>query len=261
MRVKSLAKKNTPTRRIHAVLDSPARSCLDMTVAFDAAKASSGWTSSPDPFTFNHTPVGTPRGVLVLIGGANSADLITGVTYGGVTMTRTPNGRAVDSVGEALSTYAYFLGSGVPTGTQTVSVDHTASGHAKIAFCITFTAGDDTEIVIDNILQGDQADPQISLDTNTRVSLRCFVVGSGHNAPSSLTLISGMTSVGSGTDGAKSIVCGRETSPSSGNTTVGWTATSEDVAMVAVSVAEKLPLLYINKKAPSLNQAVQRANL
>lgn len=232
-----------------------------MTVAFDASTTSSGWTSSPDPFTFSHTPAGTPRGVVVFIGGANSADLITGVTYGGVTMTRTPNGRAVDSVGEALSSYAYFLGSGIPTGTQTVSIDHTASGHAKIAFCITVTAGDDTEIVIDNLLQGDQADPQIALDTDTRVALRCFIVGSGHNSPSSLTLISGMSSVGSGTDGTKSIVCGRETSPSSGNTNTGWTATSEDVAMIAVAVAEKLPLLYITKKSRLLNQAVQRANL
>lgn len=209
-----------------------------MTVAFDAATASSGWTSSPDPFTFNHTPAGTPSGAVVLIGGSNSGDLITSVTYGGVSMTRTTNGRAFDSVGEALSVYTYFLGSGVPTGTQAVSIDHTASGHAKIAFCITVTAGGDTEVVTDNLLQGDQANPQITLDSGSVTALRCFIVGSGHNSPSSLTLISGMSSVGSGTDGTKSIVCARETTPSSGSTTVGWTATSEDVAMIAVAIAE-----------------------
>lgn len=231
-----------------------------MPIGFDVATASSGWTSTPDPFTFSHVG-GTPRGVLILIGGSNNADLITSVTYGGVATARTTNGRAFDAVGEALSVYAYFLGSGVPTGTQTVSIDHTASGHAKIAFCITFTAGNDTEVVIDNLLQGDQADPQISLDTTTRYSIRCCVAGSGHNSAASLTLISGMSSVGSGTDGTKSIVCARETNPSTGNTNTGWTATSEDVAMISVAVSEILPLPFLNDKLISLNQAVERANL
>lgn len=208
-----------------------------MTIAFDAATTSSGWTTTPDPFTFNHTPVGTPRGVVLLLGAATNTDVYDGtITYGGVNMTRVLY--ADDSTGEQVSSYIYFLGTSIPTGTQAVSIPHTASGHSKIAFCITVTADGDTEIVDSDILEGDQANPQITLDSGTVTALRCFVIGTGHNSASSLTLISGMSSVGSGTTGTRSIVAARETSPSSGSTTVGWTATSEDVAMSAVAVRE-----------------------
>src|SRR4026208_2554961 len=105
-----------------------------MAIAHDAATQSSSWTTTPDPFTFSHTPVGTPRGVIVMItiNAESGLDHITGVTYGGVAMARVTNGFAQDTVTEPGSSYLYFLGSGIPTGTQTVSIDHTAASGAKV---------------------------------------------------------------------------------------------------------------------------------
>lgn len=214
-----------------------------MTISVDVVTESSGWSTSPDPFTFSHTGGASPKGVLVGIGATGDTDVIGGggVTYGGVATARRSLGIAQDAVGETCSAYWYFLGSGVPGGTQTVSIDHTATGVTKVAYCITINADGDVEIVTDGRLQGDQADPQISLNSGLLQAMRFFLISSGHNSPASLSLISGMTALGDATTGIESIVVARETNPSTGNTTVGWTAASDDVAMVALAVAEIAP--------------------
>lgn len=223
-----------------------------MTVSVDVVTESSGWSTTPDPFTFSHAGGASPAGVLIGIGATGDTDVIGagGVTYGGVATVRRSLGIAQDAVGETCSAYWYFLGSGVPGGTQTVSIDHTATGVNKVAYCITINAAGDVEIVTDNRLQGDQADPQISLDSGLREAMRFFLISSGHNSPASLTLISGMTALGDATTGVESIVVARETNPSTGNTNVGWTATIEDVAMVAAAVAELSKSLVYNPAMP-----------
>ena len=63
-----------------------------MALAFDAYTKSAQFLEDlyPSPYTFTHTPVGTPRGVIVMVvcfptdGGV---DLVSGVTDGGVSMT------------------------------------------------------------------------------------------------------------------------------------------------------------------------------
>jgi len=209
-----------------------------MAVAHDAATESATWSDTPDPFTFSHTPVGTPRGVLVLIVHRESADEIDGVvSYGGVAMARVVT--AVDTVGEACRSYAYFLGEGVPAGTQTVSIAHVATAAAtKKAVCITVTAAGSTEIGASGIAQGDQADPQIALDTTTESSLRYCCIFSGLPNETDLTMLSGMTAVHSLDRGANVDRQDRQTSPASGSFTIGYTAASDDVAMVAVAIQE-----------------------
>jgi hypothetical protein len=211
-----------------------------LTIAHDAATQSATWTTTPDPFTFNHTPVGTPKGVVVMItiNAESGADGITGVTYGGVSMTRITNGFAQDTDTEPGSAYIYFLGASIPTGTQTVSIDHTAGAGVKIACCVTVTAAADTEVSTSGKIDGDATDPQIALDSGANSSLRYFVINSGLPAPSSLTLISGMSAVASTDHGARTTRFDRQTSPSSGSTTVGYTAAIDDVAMVAVAIKE-----------------------
>lgn len=212
-----------------------------MTISVDVVTESAGWSTTPDPFTFSHAGGAFPRGVLVGIGATGDTDVIGagGVTYGGVAMARRSLGIAQDSAGETCSAYWYWLGKGVPGGTQTVSIDHTATGVTKVAYCITINADGDIEVVTDGRLQGDQADPQIALDAGTKSAMRFFLISSGLNSPSSLTLISGMTALGDATTELESIVVARETSPSTGNTTVGWTAASDDVAMVAIALADR----------------------
>jgi len=211
-----------------------------MAVKHQSATESATWTTTPDPFTFSHTPTGglDPKGVVVIIyHGSVSTDLITSVSYGGVAMSRIV--RATDTATEAGSAYLYFLGSGIPTGTQTVSIDHTATATVKIATCCTVTANGNTSSAASGTVNENAADPQIALDSGAvPEALRYFGIYSGAIGPSSLTLISGMTGVSDHDFGA---FCGRvdrQIDFTSGSTTVGYTAGTDDVAMVGIAVKE-----------------------
>lgn len=105
------------------------------TVGFDAV--SSGYQDFGTSLTITHIPVGTPRGVAVAISVNDAADRITGVTYGGVAMTRVQqNGSG--SAGNAI----YFLGSGVPTGSQSVVVSASSNtGFAAFVTTVTTSKG------------------------------------------------------------------------------------------------------------------------
>lgn len=208
-----------------------------MAVAFDAATESSEWTTTPDPFTFNHTPSGTPRGVMVfVVQQGSAADQVSGITYGGTAMTRVVS--ASDSAAETGRAYVYFLGASVPTGTQTVSIDHTAGSGSKWACAVTVTAGGDTEVKDFDSLNDDQTNPQVSLDSGAAVAQRYVGLFSGLNVPSNATPISGMSAIHDNDFTNQSARVDRETSTSSGATSVGYTASAEDCALVALAIGE-----------------------
>lgn len=211
-----------------------------MAVAHDAVTESSTWTTTPDPFTFDHTPAGTPAGVGVFIASDGSSDQIDGtVSYGGVAMTRV--GYCFDATGETGASWLYYLGSGVPTGTQTVSISHTASADTKWSVCFTVTASTDTEIgSVANSTQDESApltNPIIQKGEQTGLAY----FGLYHGALlSNLTLVSGMTDLN--TEHELASACfrfDRETSVSSGPVTIGYTQGSgDDIAFIGVNVKE-----------------------
>ena len=207
-------------------------------VAFDACTESAEFTTT-SPATFNHTPVGTPRGVWVFIGqgDAYSVDAVTAVTYGGTSMTRVNT--AVDTAGEPSRAYGYFLGSSVSTGTQTVSITHNGNNSGKIAYACTVTASADTEVKASGIDQESQADPSVTLDCGADTCLRFSGIVSGHALASALTPAGDMTAVDNYEAFSNSIVrLDRETTPSSGSNDMSYTATADDVAMVAAGIGE-----------------------
>lgn len=211
---------------------------LDTNIAFPAGGTTSDATTGTR--TWTHTPVGTPRGVLVLIVIAAAAtDVVTGATYGGVAMARV---RAhIDAAGEPGGAWAYFLGSGVPTGAQTVGVTRTGT-NPMTCQSTTFTASNNTDVVASSGIAGDGPNPQASLDSGTAEAIRLGAVYSGLAAPSNLTPIT----TGGGVIGGNHIfvdhgnTCGRTDGwgLQSGNVSVGWTAASDDAAYVVLAVRE-----------------------
>lgn len=216
-----------------------------MAVAYDAYSNKGEFAAgSGSPVTWTHTPVGTPRGVVVLAQQIGTAsDFINGtVSYGGVAMTRVPtNGFAQDSAAEAASVYAYFLGSGLPTGAQTVSIGHnTGIFGTKHAICVTVTADRDVEVVASGKVEGDAANPTVALDSVAKTALKLFNLYSGQDAIASITNTAGMTRILAEKYSAD-VVCrvyGYRTTPGSGSETVVQTATSDDVAMIGLAIAE-----------------------
>ena len=131
-----------------------------MAVAFDAASESHAATTpstSEASFTWQHTPVGTPAGVLVYVFTFADADYITSVTYGGVALAQ--YGEAADTAGEPMRATAFFLGqpSLIPTGQQSVVVTRTNNATPMYAVAITVTAGTnrDTEATGLTTITGD----------------------------------------------------------------------------------------------------------
>jgi hypothetical protein len=114
-------------------------------VAHDAVSEShTGATGSISQasFSWTHTPAGTPQGVLVFVHNlVGSTNKVSSVTYGGVNLTAVTGGRAVSTTAEPGDCQAWFLGSGIPTGAQTVVVNRTNDTDELYAVAITVVAG------------------------------------------------------------------------------------------------------------------------
>jgi hypothetical protein len=219
-----------------------------VTVANNSASETTGTGST---VAHNHVPASAPDGVWVFIGhGTLSTDLITGVTYGGVAMT--PRVRTeFDSTTEPGRVYSYFLGTGIPTGTQSVSVSKSnATTLIHVVCCSVVAGGNDTEIVDEGGANGDAgnaANPSVALTYSGR-SCMSFV---GHynaaNAPGSLAEFTGQTLVHDHDHGNFCTKVSRRTNVENTDQTLGHTTVSNSYAIVAIAIAEVVTATEYNQ--------------
>lgn len=198
-------------------------------------------TGTEDPFTFSHTPVGTPKGVVVMCAthAAVSTDEIAAVTYGGVALTEIV--QAIDNVSENVQIQMWFLGEGIPTGTQTVSIDMTSGTTTDWRFeCLTLTADGDLEVVdFDELNQG-FTNPSLTVQTNGRVCLAFGMLATGHNAPSAHTPVS-ENNIAFRRDSVAAAQVReymRQAHASTSDFTISYSMAAEDGAMVLMNVAK-----------------------
>lgn len=213
--------------------------------AFDASSDShvgTGFSASEPDFAWTHTPVGTPRGVVVFVlSSGNTSDLVTGVTYGGVAMSAVSGGRAVDTAGETGDCKAYELGSGVPPGPQTIEVTRTNNSTGMRAFAFSVTAAGDTEVHAAGIVldQNDGTLAERSVDDGSpgTNSVRFAALNSGLSAVPSAGANS---TAGPGVSfGSRCMASVRETTPGQGSRPIGWSSgSSDDRAGVYLAVRE-----------------------
>jgi hypothetical protein len=207
-----------------------------MSVAFDAVSFNGG---SGDQ-SFTHTPVGTPRAVVVLIAQVLSGtDSITGVTYGGVAMTEIPGSPNLLVSGEAGASYGYFLGRNIPTGPRTVVVS-TGSSQTKRTAVYTLTADTDTTIEDSDgtINSASQANPQVTLSLNSLTCWCAIAFMSGQGDPSGITPFANWTAQQESDHG--STTTGHYTYDIVGTSdvTAGWTQAADDACAIAIAVRE-----------------------
>ena len=212
-------------------------------------------TDTSDPMTWSHnTGTTSPEGVVVmLVHGTESTDLVSSVTYGGVAMTRIQSN--TDTATEAGRTYIYFLGSGVPTGTQTVSVDLT-SGTTTDIFGISYTldGAGNLEVVGRGGINENAANPSVTLGYGGRTCMAFSVLYSGLTDQTGITTGANCTK-DSTTDLSGNFTCAVEhqTTAGSADFAIGWTSSTDDVAYSAISVSEKA------WPVPNVNDAVTAA--
>lgn len=209
-----------------------------MAVAFDAQSYKTFTTST----TNTHTPVGTPKGIWVsIVQTTASTDRITNVTYGGINMQRVSF--AIDATTEPGCVYTYFLGKGIPTGAQTLSITVSAGTEAKIAWCMSVTAASDTQIAASAIDQDNKANPFVILRTLAAFSgIVAGAMYSGLTAATGSAVGSGYTKFtgpdsGGRAFGSNSAVAAYG-AKSGASILMEWTSATDDVAFAANAIQE-----------------------
>jgi len=205
-----------------------------MAIAFDAQSTLVVGTGDRNQ---SHNPVGTPKGVLVIIVHEVGTDTVAGVTYDGTALNEVPLSPLLHTSPETGSVHAFFLGSGVPTADPaTWAVDVTDTSD-YIAACFTVTATADTEVHdTTTFASGATTAPSATLT----ITKNSFVAGglySGLAAPGS-TEVAGTTEVVTGDLGADSGEISRGDSIKTGDFAYGWTQASDDGAVLAVAISE-----------------------
>lgn len=211
-------------------------------VAFDAASESHTGTSgsaNEATFSWTHTPLGAPRGVLVFTHSRAAADIALAVTYGGVPLTAVPGGRAVDTSGsEVCDCKAWMLGSGIPAGPQTLVVTRTNNATVMYAAAATVTAPSDTQAIAPVLLQEDGTLAEQGVDDGSPAtsSLRFAAVSSGLNAGLPGVGASSTAMIDINYNGTLAMVV-RETTAGQGLRPVGFSSgTLDDRAAVHLAV-------------------------
>lgn len=224
-----------------------------MTVAFDATSGSAAIVNTATTATWTHTPVGVPAAICVVIPQDTSADQISGVSYGGVALSRIRSDSR--TVTEACRTYVYFLGVGIPTGAQTVAVVSTGTA-AKWPQSLTWTAAKDCSVTSQvGADAGIIANPSLTLTPPAQAGC-VYVNASGLNAPVS-TPEAGTTQAAARDLGTTSGHIGYKTA--GGTTTIGWTSASDDVCHSAIAITELIVVERSSRPVVSPTRAVRRS--
>lgn len=194
-----------------------------MAIAFDADSHSGAETAD---YNWPHTPVGTPRGVVVIIvQSGTEADEVNAVTYGGVPMTEialspftyTVSNKPIGAI------HGFFLGSDIPTGEQSIAVDMSAgAADTQQAVAWSVTADDDTEVVDTTTFESEvETTPSITLAVPAGVE--AFIAGtihSGNNMDANIVPGADYTETWARDFGTNSAKFARRTENTSGGDTV-----------------------------------------
>lgn len=206
-----------------------------MAIAFDKFTDLGNGTGN---ISATHTPVGTPRGVIVHVTSTGASDEVSGVTYGGTAMTEVTGSPVVLGGGEDGNVSSWFLGASIPTGAQTVTV--TVSGATnKAAYCITYTASDDTEVVdTSSTSSTSAANPSFTVSLGGRSCAVSEIWYSGMGDPTNVTPLTGWTSRAEFDFGSD--IGGIYTYDTIGTSdvTAGYTSGADDVVILATAIAE-----------------------
>lgn len=203
-------------------------------VAFDAYSKLTGQTGAN--WSWLHTPVGTPRGILVEIAGTLGVDRVTALDYGGVPMTEVPLSPTLHTGTEPGSIYAFHLGSGIPPGPQTVSVTGTA-GDTKNGYCFSVTSGADTSVEdTSSVTNGSLANPSVTLSLGGNSCFCAIAFLTGQNAVTGFAPTANWTARDEFDGGTACLGNYSYDIIGTADVAAGFTAAADDVALLAVAI-------------------------
>lgn len=219
----------------------------------NSAESHTGSTGSVSEASFSFTGGNSPtvpRGVVVFVFNLSSGtDTVTSVTYGGIPMIEVPGGFANDTAAEPGFVKSYFLGTGIPSGAQTIVVNRT--NNTDIMYAVQAVVddtsggagyGSDTEVTGVVVQNEDGTLAAQSINDGSvsgQNSQRYAAVYSGLSAPAAAASLS--TVIQSIDVGANWAGVVRETTPGIGARNVGFSSgTTDDRAAVYLAIREVL---------------------
>ncbi len=195
-------------------------------------------TGTGDPMTWLHTPGAPPQAITVaVLHGASDTEHVASVTYGAVPLI--PIISAVDSANEPGRCSLFFLGTGVPTGAQTVSVDLTSGTTDDIfGVSVSWFASGDCEVIDSDKVDGDTLNPSVTLTAGGRHNAVFGGIYAGGDSSGTTVAGAGVTEITAADLGAWVAKAARRTTPGTTDFTFAYTAALDDVAMAALMFAE-----------------------
>jgi hypothetical protein len=197
--------------------------------------------ANTNPLVCNHTPVGTPRAILLyIIQAGDGVDQVGACTYGGVSMTEVTGSPVLKTTGEAAATYAYFLGASVPTGAQDASCSATTNDPKRMRV-VSITGAANMEVVDSDsaAFNSDSAtDPTATLSLSGRTSFASIGFFSGGVDVTTITPFMGWTARDEIDSGVSVLGVYTYDTVSTVDVSAGVTQTTEDIVGIAVAVAE-----------------------
>lgn len=228
----------TGTEVTAAVMNNIEEGIEDMHLAFDAVSNVAAATGN---LSWEHdvNAQANVRGVLVLIvQNGTATDQISNVTYGGTSMREVdPAGLLHSSGSEDGAIYAYFLGTFVPQGNQTVNV--TVSGSdVKRAVCYTMTAPGDLTVQSGYAESANMTNPSAGPTLRQGTEALVFsALHSGYDSTSSIALAQTGTTEDLAHDFGSQIAAWQHTDTPVQSGTLGWTAAGgEEAAILTLAV-------------------------
>ena len=219
-------------------------------IAHDATGTFGATPDTASPMSWSHNPVGTPRGIIVLIVTNDTTDTITAVDYDGTAMTRV----VWQNVGgENGSAYAYFLGTSVPaTDPATITVSFLGTAN-HMGASVSVTAADDTSVEdFDVVSSTSLANPSMTL-TTTETTITYGALYSGTAGPTSTAPDGNHTDIQETDLGAETAsTIRRSATVAAGSPVVGWTVAADDVAGVSLAVREGVAAVSVTPMRPPI---------
>lgn len=203
-------------------------------VAFDKVTAPASFTGgSASPWTWTHTPVGTPTAALVMFENFVGGATVTSVTYGGTTMTAVAGSPlAIDG---SNSVYAYCLPNPA-AGAQTVNVNTSAPAFLN-GGSITVTGSDTaTCATAVNTATGTSTAATVTTTSNTN-DLMVAIAGTDNANTTTLTPSGGETARIANAAAGNNVASISTKAASASSTAMSFTvSTSTAWAEIAVAV-------------------------
>jgi len=215
--------------------------------AYDTATAVADRTSD---YSGSHAGHANVRGVLVLISQLGSkGDQVVSVTYGGVALTRKAFWQTTST--ETYTTYAYFLGTGVPTGTRTWTVDINSNHkYAPVCYTVYDTVGKAYETFYSEaVFRGSTTNPTVTPSPGVvgRARFLAAVLAGGHASAPTAGAFCAVDIDLLGGGGSQSGAIEHRVSLVNADTAIGFTTALDDYAVIGVALYPDIPPIAVGQ--------------